>query len=299
MNLSAERHRQLVAELEAQRARMLRRGRTWAALQLFVASAVIGLSVRLSGVAEAQVGEGWAVRIFGFLGRMLPRLQGDSLFAGRETAGSLANWFYDLPLWLEGMRVTIAMAVVGTVTGGVIALALSFFAAGNLNRHGPARLLVRRGFDAARTIPDAILALIFASAFSVGAVAGVLTLIIATVGSLGKLFSECLENADMSQVDAVRATGGSWLQEMRFGILPQLLPQILSYWLLRLEVNLTVATALGVVGAGGIGVELQRAISFTQFDTYLAILLMTVGCIFAIDIGSERLRRRIIDGAAA
>jgi phosphonate transport system permease protein len=99
----------------------------------------------------------------------------------------------------------------------------------------------------------------------------------------------------MSEVEAVRATGGGWLHEMRFGIVPQLLPQLLSYWLLRMEINLSVAAALGAVGAGGIGVELQRAISFTEFDTYLAILLLIVVCIFVLDSLSERLRHRLID----
>lgn len=289
----------LVATLEAQRTRQVRRGRLTAAGQLLLASAIVAASVQLSAVTENGVDSGWAERIVGFLGRMLPALRADVLLADRETPGSLANWFHDWPLWLEGMRVTIAMALVGTATGGVLALALAFFAAGNLNRNRLGRHGVRRLFDATRTVPDVILALIFASAFSVGAVAGVLTLIIATTGSLGKLFSECLENAQMSQVEAVRATGGTWLHEMRFGIVPQMLPQLLSYALLRLEANLTIATALGVVGAGGIGVELQRAISFTQFDTYLAILLMTVACIFVVDMVSEGLRRGLTAGATA
>ena len=297
MNAQAAHATPLVAELEVRRAQLVRRGRIWAAVQLIVVSVILAGSVHLSAVSENGIEAGWGERIVGFLGRMLPDLRMAALLADRETPGSLANWFHDLPLWLAGMKVTIAMAFVGTVTGGVLALGLAFFAAGNLNANRAGQLAVRRLFDAARTVPDAILALIFASAFSVGAVAGVLTLIIVTTGSLGKLFSECLENAQMNQVDAIRATGGGWLLEMRFGIVPQMLPQILSYWLLRLEVNLTVATALGVVGAGGIGVELQRAISFTQFDTYLAILLMIVGCIFVVDMVSERLRRGIIAGA--
>ncbi|MFA7440985.1 MAG: ABC transporter permease subunit [Sphingomonadaceae bacterium] len=142
------------------------------------------------------------------------------------------------------------------------------------------------------------MALIFAAAFSIGAIAGVLTLIIGTMGSLGKLFSESLENAQMGQVEAVRATGGSWPQQMRFGIVPQMLPQILSYWLLRMEGNISAAAALGIVGAGGIGMELQRAISFTQFDTYLAILLLIVLCIFVIDMVSEQVRHHLIGRVA-
>jgi phosphonate transport system permease protein len=103
-----------------------------------------------------------------------------------------------------------------------------------------------------------------------------------------------MENAEMRQVEAIEAAGGNRLLQLRFGILPQLLPQILSYWLLRMEINLSVAAALGIVGAGGIGMELERAISFTEFDTYLAILILIVLCIFVIDLVSEKLRHRLI-----
>jgi phosphonate transport system permease protein len=229
---------------------------------------------------------------------MTPHLRADALFASRNTDGSLASWFYDLPLWLVAIRETVAMAIVGTLVGGVFALSLSFLAASNLNANRPLRVLVRRSLDAARTIPDVILALIFASAFSLGPVAGVLTLIVSTTGSLGKLFSECMENARIREVEAIAATGGNWLLQMRFGVIPQLLPQLVSYWLLRLELNLSAAAALGIVGAGGIGVELQRAISFTEFDTYLAILLLIIACITVIDLVSERLRHRLIGAMA-
>ncbi len=288
----------IVASIESEHRRLRHRGRLWTCAQLLVALIVLAGSVQLSGISNNAIDGGWGARISSFLDRLLPSLRLDSLFADRATPGSLAGWFHDYPRWFEAMRVTIAMAFVGTVVGGVLAFGLAFLAAGNLNRHGLLRMAVRRGFDAARTIPDAILALIFASAFSIGAVAGALTLSVITTGSLGKLFSEALENAQMSEVEAIRATGGSWLHEMRFGIVPQLLPQLLSYWLLRLEINLSVAAALGVVGAGGIGVELQRAISFTEFDTYLAILLLIVVCIFVVDAFSGWLRHRLIDGRA-
>jgi len=287
-----------LAGIEAEHRRRLRRGRMWTAAQFMAVSLVLAASVHLSGAADNAIDGGWGERVASFFDRLLPQLRGEALLADRMTPGSLASWFHDLPRWLEAMRVTIAMAFVGTVVGGVIAFVLAFFAASNLNRNKALRLLVRRGFDAARTIPDAILALIFASAFSIGAVAGVLTLIVATTGSLGKLFSEALENAQMQEVEAVRATGGNWLQEMRFGIVPQMLPQLLSYWLLRMEVNLSLAAALGVVGAGGIGIELQRAISFTEFDTYLAILLLIVGCISVLDTISEHLRHHLIGEGA-
>jgi phosphonate transport system permease protein len=98
----------------------------------------------------------------------------------------------------------------------------------------------------------------------------------------------------MRQVEAIRATGGGWWTQMRFGVLPQVLANHASYALLRLELNVGGAAALGIVGAGGIGIELSRAITFTQFDTYLALLLMIVGLIFVIDILSEDVRHRLL-----
>jgi phosphonate transport system permease protein len=136
--------------------------------------------------------------------------------------------------------------------------------------------------------------MILASAFGLGPLAGVLTIIISTTGSLGKLFSEAIESVDMRPAEAIRAAGGGMLAQARFGVVPQVLPNIASYWLLRLELNLAVAAALGIVGAGGIGVELQRAISFTEFDTYLAILFMIVGMIFVIDLASQFIRSRLM-----
>lgn len=287
-----------LATIERERLRRRRNGRWQVALQWVVVSLLLAGSVRLSGMTENTIDGGWGNRIGTFVERLLPRLRADALLADKRTPGSLANWFHDLPHWLDALRETIAMAFVGTVVGGWIAFALAFVAADNLGRSRWLRQVVRRGFDGLRTVPDVILALVFASAFSVGAIAGVLALTVITIGSLGKLFSEALENARMTQVDAIRATGGTWLQEMRFGVVPQVLPQLLSYWLLRMEVNLSVAAALGVVGAGGIGIELQRAISFTEFDTYLAILLLIVACIFVLDAVSERLRHRLIGAGA-
>lgn len=287
-----------VEAFEIERRNLVRGGRLQAFGWLLVTSVIVAASVELSQAGDSTVNAGWTDRIATFVDRMIPDLRLDALFAGRQAEGSLASWFYDLPLWLTAMRETIAMALVGTVVGGILALILAFFAASNLNRSWPLRQLVRRGFDAARTIPDIILALIFAAAFSLGPVAGVLTIIISTTGSLGKLFSECMENAQMRQVDTVAATGGNWLVQMRFGVIPQLLPQLLSYLLLRMEINLSVAAALGIVGAGGIGMELQRAIGFTEFDTYLAILLLIIVCIFVIDMLSERLRHRLIGAMA-
>jgi phosphonate transport system permease protein len=114
------------------------------------------------------------------------------------------------------------------------------------------------------------------------------------MASLGKLYSEANEAADMRPVEAVKAVGGSWWAQVRFGILPQVLPHYASYGLLRLEINVGGAAALGVVGAGGIGIELSRAITYTEFDTYFALLILIIGLIILIDLVSEAIRHRLI-----
>lgn len=277
-------------EWQTQRART----RRFQIVTFFGVIAILSGSIWLSGVTATILGDGLFDRIGGFLSRMLPALRWDALLAGREMHGSLQSWFYGLPLWLVAIKETVEMAFVGTALAGVIAMPMAFGAAANVNRHVLLRQLIRRVFDTLRTIPDIVLALIFAVAFSIGPVAGALTLTVSTTGSLGKLFSEAIENADTRAVDSVRAAGGNWLLQMRFGIVPQVLPQFLSYWLLRLEMNVSVAAALGIVGAGGIGVELDQAISFTDFSTCLAILLLLVVIIFVIDLVSEAVRHRLI-----
>jgi phosphonate transport system permease protein len=158
----------------------------------------------------------------------------------------------------------------------------------------PVRFVVRRSLEAIRTMPELILALILVAAFGVGPFAGVLALIVSTVGGLGKLFAEINEQIDPRPVEAIEASGANRIRQIRYGVLPQVLPAYASYALIRLEGNLAAAAALGIVGAGGIGIELQRAITFTEFDTYLAILLLMVGMIFVIDIVSEQIRHRLI-----
>ncbi|MFO1186822.1 MAG: phosphonate ABC transporter, permease protein PhnE [Alphaproteobacteria bacterium] len=157
---------------------------------------------------------------------------------------------------------------------------------------------LRRFLEACRTLPELVIALIFVFAFGIGPLAGVLAIAIHTTGALGKLFSEAHENADTGPIEGISAAGGGWLSRMRFGVLPQTLPNIASYALLRFEINVAASSAIGVVGAGGIGMELRSAIDFQAYPDALAIILMVVALIFVIDLASERLRTLIEQGAA-
>lgn len=273
---------------------MISAGRRNTALWLIVFLGVLGWSVHVSDLLGAATAGDPFARIGAFIGRMTPDLRFDALFADRTTQGSFAYWFYDGDKWLAAAIETVEMAIVGTVFGGVISIGLCCLAARNLMPFGPVRWVLKRFFEALRTVPDIILAIVLAAAFGVGPMAGVITLTIATVGSFGKLFTEALEAAEPGPVDGVRAAGGGWFAQIRFGVAPQVLPNLVAYALLRLEINLAAAAALGIVGAGGIGIELERAITYTEFDTYLAVLLIIIAMIMTIDMTSEAIRHRLI-----
>lgn len=281
-------------DFEALRRRTLRRQRLQALLGLLVFSAILLISFQRSQFFSSAIGGDPLGRIATFLGRMIPDLEPSALAADSQTKGSVAWWFYDLPVWLKLGWQTVEMAIVATVFGAVGGLLASFLSARNLMPFAPVRFAVRRTLEAIRTLPDLILALVLVAAFGVGPLAGVITLAISTMGGLGKLFSEINEEVDPRQLEAMAAAGVGPISRIRYGVIPQVLPNYASYALSRLEGNLAGAAALGIVGAGGIGIELQRAITYTEFDTYLAILLLIIFMIFIIDIGSEALRHRLI-----
>jgi len=284
----------VVARVEAARARLLWRARAASLAGLAAFSGLLWASVAFSGVADQTIGDDPWSRIAAFLHRLSPDLRGDALFADRRHAGSLAAWYYDLPRWLAAAFETVQIAVLATTIGALAAVALAAFAARNTMPAPVVRFVVRRAFEIMRATPDIILAIILVAAFGVGPLAGIIAVTVVTAGGLGKLFTEVNENADPRPIEGVRAAGGGWAAQMRYGLLPQVAPNYASYALLRLEVNITAAAALGIVGAGGIGVELDRAISFIQFDTYLAILLMLLVLVMACDLASAAVRKRLI-----
>jgi phosphonate transport system permease protein len=192
---------------------------------------------------------------------------------------------------------TLLMAWLATVLGTVIGGALSFFAARNLVRHYITYWITRRVLEVARTVPDLVWALLFVIAFGIGPLAGILAITVHTIGAQGKLFAEVNENISPLPVDGIRAAGGTWLHEVRFAVLPQVMPNFMSYTFWRLELNVRSATIVGFVGAGGIGHDLFTSVQLLYFSDAGAILLIIVATIMAIDILSERFRHRAIGKA--
>jgi phosphonate transport system permease protein len=199
-------------------------------------------------------------------------------------------------LWpvLHALAETLAMAFLGTLIAAVAALPLGFLGARNV---APAALLhfgLRRGFDGLRGIDSLIWALIFVSAVGMGPFAGILAIAVPDTGVFAKLFAEAIENADRRPVEAVRATGGGRLAEARYGLLPQVLPVILSHVLYFFESNVRSASILGVVGAGGIGLALSDRIRLNNWDEVGFLVLLILATVIVIDTVSARIRRGII-----
>ncbi len=212
-----------------------------------------------------------------------------------ETFGAdLAEWFWRWPVWLELLGETILIAYVATFFGVVGAFILSFPAARNLSPNGVLLIASRRYLEVIRTVPDIVWALIYVFCFGVGPLAGVLAIATHATGSLGKLYSEVNENIDMRPLESVKASGGTWFQQMRYGVVPQVIPNIISYTLLRFEINVRSSSIIGYVGAGGLGQEIRTAMSLQEYTDLSALFVIILLTVVVIDFLSEKLRHRII-----
>ena len=195
---------------------------------------------------------------------------------------------------LQGLGESVAMAFLGTVVAALVAVPLGFLGARNVVVNALAHFSIRRIFDGFRGVDQLIWALAFVRAVGLGPLAGVLAIAAAEVCVLAKLFAEAIENADPRQPEAVAATGGSRLLAVRFGLLPQVLPVLLAQTLYAFESNTRSAAILGVVGAGGIGLQIAERIKVRYWDEVSFIILLILVTVAVIDQLSARLRRRLI-----
>jgi phosphonate transport system permease protein len=154
--------------------------------------------------------------------------------------------------------------------------------------------ITRRALEFNRTVPELVFALIFVYTFGLGPIPGVLAIAIHTIGAMGKLFAEVVENIDMKPVEGIAAAGGSWVQQIRFAVLPQVQTNFLSYALLRFEMNVRGAAVMGFVGAGGIGDTLIVSIRKFYYSDVSAIIVLLIATVMLIDYGTEKVRHRLI-----
>jgi phosphonate transport system permease protein len=197
---------------------------------------------------------------------------------------------------LQGLAESVAMAFLGTFAAMVIAVPLGFLGARNVLVNALAHFSIRRVFDAFRGMDQLIWALAFVRAVGLGPLAGVLAITAAEVCVLAKLFAEAIENADPHQSEAITAAGGNGVLRIRFGLLPQVLPVMLAQFLYQFESNTRSASILGVVGAGGIGLQIAERIKVRFWDEVLFIILLILVTVALLDALSSRIRRRLIGG---
>ncbi|WP_373426738.1 phosphonate ABC transporter, permease protein PhnE [Neorhizobium galegae] len=199
----------------------------------------------------------------------------------------IPNFFYQL-------AITINIAIVSTILGATGAFLLCFFASTNLVGAGLTRWVVRRVMEILRAFPEIVVAGLLAAILSIGPIAAIIAVSVHTIGALGKLFFEVVENADMKPDEGLRAAGASWLERVRFAILPQVLPNFVSYTLLRTEINVRASTIIGAVGGGGIGEVFSLSIGRDHAAKTYAIIILLLVTVICVDQFSAWLRRRLI-----
>jgi phosphonate transport system permease protein len=278
-----------VARVETARAALLRARRLATALAVVLFAAAFAASVQVGEVSPARFVQGIG-GLFNYIDRTLPLTTGDGV------AADLLEWYWGFWTWLGLIGDTLVIAFLSTVLGAAGGFGLALAASRNLGAGPVGYFLARRALEVGRAVPELVYALVFVFAFGIGPLAGVLAITIHTAGALGKLFAEAIENIDDGPCEGLRAGGAGWAQIVRFGALPQVLPNLLSYALLRFEINVRGAAIIGFVGAGGIGQELYLVIRQFIYQDISAIVLMIIVTVALIDLASERVRHRLIGG---
>lgn len=189
---------------------------------------------------------------------------------------------------------TLQMALVGTLAAAVISVPLAFLAASNVAPNRALYYMSRSFVVFTRAIPDLIWALIFVSAIGLGPFPGTLAIAIHSIGMLGKLYAETIEEIDPGQVEALRSTGAHPIQTLALGVAPQVLPTFVGLTLYRWDINIRDSIVLGLVGAGGIGFELMTSMRLFQYPEVLTILIFVFIIVMAVERSSAYIRERMI-----
>jgi phosphonate transport system permease protein len=281
-------------------------------------------SIRLDDITDADIGQtrallprafaapalertlrvATAVAAAAWLGYLLWLFDFGKIFSGLDRLGVIIGLMFDwsrFARWdhaelLRSMAETVAIAFLGTLLSSLVALPLGFLGARNVIPNRLFRFLTRRVFDICRGLDQLIWALVFVRAMGLGPIAGILAIFVSDTGVLAKLYAEAIENCERGQIDGISATGAGRMMTLRLGVLPQVLPVMLSQALYQLESNSREATILGLVGAGGIGLRLSERIQINAWDQVAYIIVLILITVAAIDFISKRIRTRLIAG---
>lgn len=199
-----------------------------------------------------------------------------------------------IPEYIHKMVETVNIAILSTLIGLLIGFCLSFLAARNMMTNPWIRGTARRIMELLRAFPEVVIAGFFLAVFSLGPIPAIIAVSIHTIGALGKMFFEVIENADMKPDEGLKAVGANWFERVWFGMVPQVMPNFMSYFLLRLEINVRASTIIGAVGGGGIGELLRLSIGQGHEAKTLAIVLLLLCTIIAVDQFSAWLRRKLV-----
>ena len=252
------------------------RSRAWARLGWIALAAYVVYACAQLDVSAERVVSGLSNAAH-FLGRMFP-----PNFTRSE-------------LLLKGLKESLEIAVLASTLGIALSLPVGFLAARNLMPgwvSWPARLLI----VAARSFHPVIVAIVFVKAVGFGALAGILALTVASIGFIGKLFAEAIEEISLKQVEAVRATGAPFMSVIGFGVLPQVFARFIGFCTYQLDSNLRNSTMVGIVGAGGIGGTLFAAFQRFDYDYVCAILISIIALIMVGELLAMGVRAIFIDG---
>jgi len=309
MTLLADHHSDTARDVTATWRKLSRQRRFYTAIGVVLLVVALGASIWFADDSNAGHFFDRLPHLFDFVSWLIPSDWNDvwrALFDlkspqdnGTEQfnfpLGRIYVWgdFY-IPEYFELMIVTINVALVATIIGFVGALCFCFVAARNTTPHPWLRAIVKRFMEILRAFPEIVIAGLFAAIISIGPVAAIAAVGLHSIGALGKLFYEVIENIDMKPDEGLTAVGANWINRVRFGSLPQVLPNFMSYALLRFEINVRASTIIGAVGAVGIGQELKLSISRGFGAKTLALILLLFVTIFVIDQFSAWLRRRLV-----
>ncbi|CAN5918769.1 phosphonate ABC transporter, permease protein PhnE [soil metagenome] len=236
----------------------------------------------------------YAMAALGFFeGRLIAGLGRLFEIAGLMLPPDPKDWPH-VRVFSQALLETVAIALLGTLMAAVLALPLAFLAARNITAQRVVRFLSRRSLDTIRSVDILVWALIWVNVVGLGPFAGALAILTADIGTFGKLFSEAIEAADRKPVEGIVSAGGGTLLGVRFGIIPEIFPVLVSQILYHFESNTRSASIIGIVGAGGIGLYLAEAIRTLELQQTSFIIIMILITVALIDYVSTQLRFAVI-----
>lgn len=203
------------------------------------------------------------------------------------------DWSYFSSI-TDPMLATIRMAIFGTTFGAIIAIPVALLSSSNVVKIPVVYHISRFMMNLIRTIPELLLAALFVPIFGIGEIAGILAITVFSFGIIAKLLYEAIEAIDPGPLEAMTAVGANKVQWIFFGVVPQVMAHFMSYFLYSFEINIRAAAILGYVGAGGVGLHLNNALSFFQYDRVLTIIIYTFIVVLIIDTISNRIREKLI-----